>query len=63
MRPSKRLRHFALGLIALLLLGARDGRAADGDACDSLVPAVIGGPTLPKDSDTALFRWLANANY
>ena len=61
-RPSERLRHFALVLAALLLLGTGESRAAD-DACDSLVPAVIGGPTPPKDSGTALFRWLANANY
>jgi L-ascorbate metabolism protein UlaG (beta-lactamase superfamily) len=37
--------------------------AADTDACDSLIPAAIGGPLLPKTSETAVFRWLANANY
>src|SRR5215469_3428989 len=38
-------------------------RAADTDPCDSLMPAAIGGPLLPQSSDTAVFRWLANANY
>jgi len=38
-------------------------RAADSDPCDSLIPATIGGPLLPKTSETAVFRWLANANY
>jgi L-ascorbate metabolism protein UlaG (beta-lactamase superfamily) len=33
------------------------------DACDSLMPAAIGGPMLPKADDTMVFRWLANSNY
>ena len=61
-RPSERLRLIAVATIALLLLAAHQAAAAE-DACDSLVPAVVGGPVPPKDSDTALFRWLANANY
>src|ERR1700731_2603756 len=36
---------------------------ADPDPCDSLIPAAIGGPLLPKTSEIAVFRWLANANY
>jgi hypothetical protein len=48
-------------LAALLLPAA--GRAADTDPCDSLMPATIGGPLLPATSETAVFRWLANANY
>jgi L-ascorbate metabolism protein UlaG (beta-lactamase superfamily) len=36
---------------------------AQPDVCESLVPAVTGGPMLPKDSDTMVLRWLANANY
>src|SRR3954451_3837172 len=36
---------------------------AQGDACDSHVPAVIGGPVLAKDDDRMVLRWLANANY
>ncbi len=32
-------------------------------ACDSYVPAVIGGPMPAADSDTVVVRWLANANY
>jgi L-ascorbate metabolism protein UlaG (beta-lactamase superfamily) len=46
---------------ALLFVGT--ARAADTDACDSLMPAAIGGPMLPANSDTAVFRWLANSNY
>ncbi len=48
--------------IAALLLPAASW-AADTDPCDSLIPAAIGGPLLPKSSDIAVFRWLANANY
>jgi L-ascorbate metabolism protein UlaG (beta-lactamase superfamily) len=39
------------------------GRAADSDPCDSLVPAAIGGPMLPRNAETAVFRWLSTANY
>jgi L-ascorbate metabolism protein UlaG (beta-lactamase superfamily) len=46
---------------ALLFAGA--AHAADTDPCDSLMPAAIGGPMLPANSDTAVFRWLANSNY
>lgn len=38
------------------------GHAAE-DACDSLTPALVGGPMLPKSSDLAVIRWLGNANY
>jgi beta-lactamase family protein len=48
---------------ALAVVAAAGPVAAQGDACDSLVPAVIGGPVLAKDSDTMVLRWLANANY
>jgi len=63
MRPSSRFAFLAVAASALLVSGAPDSRAADNDACDSLTPAVIGVPIPPKDSDVALFRWLANANY
>jgi L-ascorbate metabolism protein UlaG (beta-lactamase superfamily) len=52
----------AVALAVALLLPAT-ARAADTDPCDSLIPAAIGGPLLPKTSETAVFRWLANANY
>src|SRR6202045_3186736 len=58
---SKRTALCAFTLAAALLPGA--ARAADTDPCDSLIPAAIGGPLLPKTSETAVFRWLANANY
>lgn len=51
----------ALGLAGLL--APDPARAAAGDACDSLVPALVGGPVLPKESNIAVLRWLGNANY
>jgi hypothetical protein len=53
----------AAGLLALAALVHAAPAVAQSAACDSLVPAVIGGPTLPKDDDTMVLRWLANANY
>jgi L-ascorbate metabolism protein UlaG (beta-lactamase superfamily) len=53
----------AAGCAAAAFLLPAPARAADTDPCDSLVPAAIGGPLLPKTSETAVFRWLANANY
>jgi L-ascorbate metabolism protein UlaG (beta-lactamase superfamily) len=52
----------ALTTAAALLMPA-SAPAADTDPCDSLVPAAVGGPMLPRTSETAVFRWLANANY
>jgi L-ascorbate metabolism protein UlaG (beta-lactamase superfamily) len=43
--------------------GSATAMAADGDACDSYVPALVGGPLQPKESDIAVLRWLGNANY
>jgi L-ascorbate metabolism protein UlaG (beta-lactamase superfamily) len=36
---------------------------AQGNACESHVPAIVGGPTLPKGDSTMVLRWVANANY
>jgi hypothetical protein len=47
----------------LTLLLPATAWAADTDPCDSLTPAAVGGPLFPKTSETAVFRWLANANY
>jgi hypothetical protein len=44
-------------------LSALAQSAAQADACDSHVPAVIGGSVLAKDDDRMVLRWLANANY
>jgi L-ascorbate metabolism protein UlaG (beta-lactamase superfamily) len=52
-----------VGIAALTLLSASVAHTADTDPCDTLMPAAIGGPLLPASSDTAVFRWLANANY
>ncbi len=59
---SQRIAWSAFGIAAALLTPAA-GFAADTDPCDSLIPAAIGGPLLPKTSETAVLRWLANANY
>lgn len=53
----------AAGCLAAALLAAAPALAADNDPCDSLIPAAVGGPMLPRTSETAVFRWLANANY
>ena len=50
-------------LVGAALSAPAIARAADTDPCDSLMPAAIGGPLLPKTSETAVFRWLANSNY
>ena len=50
-------------LLAAVLCASGAARAAEPAACDSHVPAVIGGPLPPVDSDTVVIRWLANANY
>ena len=53
----------AVGFATAIFLSPSSSLAADTDPCDSLIPAAIGGPLLPKTSETAVFRWLANANY
>jgi L-ascorbate metabolism protein UlaG (beta-lactamase superfamily) len=53
----------AVSVAPAIFLSPIDVFAADTDPCDSLIPAAIGGPLLPKTSETAVFRWLANANY
>jgi hypothetical protein len=60
---AKRAGWCAMGCAAAALLLAPAARAADTDPCDSLVPAAVGGPMLPRTTETAVFRWLANANY
>ena len=66
-RPIGSLRQSLAAIAAsctlVALLWPAGGRAADTDPCDSLMPATIGGPLLPATSETAVFRWLANANY
>src|SRR5262252_9079213 len=66
-RPIGSLRRNLAAIAASCTLAAllwpAGGRAADTDPCDSLMPAAIGGPLLPATSETAVFRWLANANY
>jgi L-ascorbate metabolism protein UlaG (beta-lactamase superfamily) len=60
---SKHVACIAFAIAAAALLWPTSGFAADSDPCDSLIPAAIGGPLLPNTSETAVFRWLANANY
>ena len=60
---AKRVAWCAVGCTIAALPLSPSGHAADTDPCDSLIPAAIGGPLMPKTSETAVFRWLANANY
>jgi L-ascorbate metabolism protein UlaG (beta-lactamase superfamily) len=51
-----------LGGLGLVLTLAGAARAAE-PACQSLVPALVGGPVPGPRSDTAVIRWLGTANY
>src|SRR5262252_8506509 len=51
----------ALALIAAPITWANAQPATD-DACSSLVPAAMGGPTLP-DKNKIVLRWLSTSNY
>ncbi len=46
-----------------MALATGSAAAAPNDACNSLTPAIVGGPMLPAKSNTAVIRWLGNANY
>ena len=48
---------------ALAFALAPGAALAAGDACDSVTPALVGGPLLPAKSEIAVIRWLGNANY
>jgi L-ascorbate metabolism protein UlaG (beta-lactamase superfamily) len=45
------------------LTGAADAAGRPEAACDTLTPALIGGPVPSKTSDTVVLRWLGTANY
>ena len=53
------------GIIAGIIAAASFGGAALAaePACQTLTPALIGGPVPPATSDTAVLRWLGTANY
>jgi L-ascorbate metabolism protein UlaG (beta-lactamase superfamily) len=60
------MNNLFLGIIAAFawaMLSVGPAHAASADACDSLEPAAVGGPMLPARSNTAVIRWLGNANY
>ena len=44
-------------------LGLSGAASAAEPACQSLTPALIGGPVPAASSDTAVLRWLGTANY
>jgi L-ascorbate metabolism protein UlaG (beta-lactamase superfamily) len=44
-------------------MAARAAAAASEPACDTLTPALIGGPVPSAQSDTVVLRWLGTANY
>jgi hypothetical protein len=50
----------AAGLLAAASLGAAP---APQPACESLTPALVGGPVPGLRSDTAVIRWLGTSNY
>jgi hypothetical protein len=62
-RPQAHCPRLLEMLLAVAVGLAPVAAFAQTGACDSYVPAAIGGPTLPKDDDTMVLRWLANANY
>ena len=51
----------AMALFAAPMTWANAQPATD-DACSSLVPAAMGGPTLP-DKNKIVLRWLSTSNY
>jgi L-ascorbate metabolism protein UlaG (beta-lactamase superfamily) len=55
------MRGIISGIIAAAALGGAS-RAAE-PACQTLTPALIGGPVPAASSDTAVLRWLGTANY
>src|ERR1700743_2529272 len=52
---------FLASLVTSLV--AAGGASAAEPACNSYMPAIIGGPVPAKSSDTVVLRWLRNANY
>jgi L-ascorbate metabolism protein UlaG (beta-lactamase superfamily) len=62
-RPRPRVAILFMPLLGLAVVTAPVPVLAQSGACDSLVPAAIGGPIPPKNDDTVVLRWLANANY
>jgi len=54
----------AAAALGLALAGcAGMGMQGAADPCDSLVPALVGGPVPSASSDIAVLRWLGNSNY
>ena len=61
-----RLKFVALAAIILVGLAAgifaQSQPVAQDPACQSLMPAAVGGP-MPKNPNTAIVRWLGHSNY
>jgi L-ascorbate metabolism protein UlaG (beta-lactamase superfamily) len=55
------MRAFIGGLIAATALGG--AALAAEPACQTLTPAIVGGPVPAASSDTLVMRWLGTANY
>ena len=55
------MRGVISGIIAAMALGG-SALAAE-PACQTLTPALVGGPVPAATSDTAVLRWLGTANY
>src|SRR6185437_6829860 len=56
-----RMRTIVAGIVAACALGG--AALAAEPACQTLTPALIGGPVPSASSDTAVLRWLGTANY
>lgn len=57
------MRRLALLATALLAASSLGAAPAPEPACDTLTPALIGGPVPGVRSDTAVIRWLGTSNY
>src|SRR5258707_13965635 len=56
------LKLYAAAAVALVASTQTQAAGADADACQSLVPAAMGGPLL-RDPGKIMLRWLSTSNY
>lgn len=57
------MRPWAAPILALLAASSAMAAAPPEPACQSLTPAIVGGPVPSVRSDTMLIRWLGTSNY
>jgi L-ascorbate metabolism protein UlaG (beta-lactamase superfamily) len=65
MKPlcARRLVNVLAAAIIVVTCGQPAAAQTATDPCSSLVPAAIGGPSLPADRNVVELRWLGTANY